>query len=260
MTTNDPIVNEFNDLPLFLLSSQDLWDLDTEEASEVAETRQHAYHEAGHTWAAHRAGLPLRSATLAYDNQPYAGVTDHQSAELAALGFLTQGAFVEIEILHEHGYVLDPKDEAEDAQRYFEHVLCVRDGSCCCRRGGDQIADDLLDNVGWIRTQIAPLVRDWDRIDALAHRLMTGDVIEPAEIRALLGSRQASLRRRATLTVWPAGPEAQGTAHSRMGPRTRRTTARARVARCLSHAQHLIGRHAEPDGFTDAGRRCHPGG
>jgi hypothetical protein len=185
----DPIINESEGLPLFLLSSQDLWDLDTDEATKVAETRQHAYHEAGHTWVAHRAGVTLRSATLTFDSEPCEGATDGQSAELAALGFLTQGAAVEIEILREHGYVVDPEDEADDAQKYFEHVLCVRDGSCCCRRGGDQIADELLNDVNWIERQIAPLVRDWDRIDALAHRLMTGDVVEPEEIRSILRSR-----------------------------------------------------------------------
>ena len=44
----------------------------------------------------------------------------------------------------------------------------------------------MLSDEHWVGLQALPLMRDWDRIDALAQRLMTGTAIELREIRSLI--------------------------------------------------------------------------
>ena len=179
------------DQPLYLLDILTLGDLDTPEGYEAIKIRGHAFHEAGHAWAANRADLPLRPATLAHDSDPYVGVSGFATAWLAALGPLTQGVAVEADIYsynEETFHESNPWLQYSDVYDIWQHTAEVREETCCCRRGGDHGAEDMLDDKHWVGLQTLPLVRDWNRIDALARRLMTGAVVEPNEIRSLLGS------------------------------------------------------------------------
>jgi hypothetical protein len=72
----------------------------------------------------------------------------------------------------------------------WQHTWEMRQETCCCRRGGDLVADELLDDKGWVSATIPMMLRDWARIDALAVRLMGGGVVSALESATILGGGQ----------------------------------------------------------------------
>ena len=169
--------------PLFILTYASLWDLGTTEALDVVETKQHAFHEAGHAWAAHSAGLALLPRNLSGSARPYTASGDWSTARLAAFGPLVQGLSIELDEVSEDALALLTAEDL-DTYNIWEHTTQMRRASCCCRRGGDHPAERLLEDETWIGNELAELLRDWRPIAALAHRIMTSDVVDDATTSA----------------------------------------------------------------------------
>ena len=170
---------------LLRMGYSDLWKLDTPEALVALDAKQHAFHEAGHAWAAHQYGIPLTKASIAQVGKPYVGACDCKTAELAAFGYLAQAVSVAVDL---RDGVSDTHDvDGCLTQDVYEHLVCMIDADCCCRRGGDPSAEERLADRAWVQDHIGLLLHDWHGIDALA-RLLTRSSVNPNRSRALLTS------------------------------------------------------------------------
>lgn len=84
--------------------------------------------------------------------------------------------------------VLDDDPNTFDASDLKTFVATMVRTTSPCRRGGDRIASEYLDDPGWLFRCLTPALKDWSNIEALAHGLMTTGQLDRASISKLMGT------------------------------------------------------------------------
>lgn len=177
---------------LTLLPIHQLWDMATLESHAAAETRAHAYHEAGHVWAASREGVVPTSASGVHDGSPLVGRTPEATRRIAAAGFVAQGLLIEADDWRSYDdlpadgtvVLIDLLDEV-DPDFVVDLIKTMRN-FCCCRRGGDAQVSAALQDEKWIASLMPAVFADWQDIDALAYGLLTNERLDGPQIGGFL--------------------------------------------------------------------------
>ncbi|WP_299056375.1 hypothetical protein [uncultured Nocardioides sp.] len=174
---------------LALLPVHRLWDMRSLRAHAAAETRAHAYHEAGHVWAASREDAVLTTASAVHDGTPLVASTVEATAWISAAGFFAQGLLIEADDWRVYEDL--PADETVvlvdllydvDPDFVVDSIKSMR-GFCCCRRGGDEQAIARLEDAQWVASMMPSMFAGWPDIDALAYGLLTNERLDVPQVR-----------------------------------------------------------------------------